>query len=57
MCHLVKVDDAIRYVKRNGHVTDWGPTAENSLRYSAEAQFKYNDRFNDDIFGTAIEGA
>lgn len=25
--------------------------------YIAEAQFKYNNRFNDDIFGTAIEGA
>ena len=25
--------------------------------YVAECQFKYNNRFNDDIFGTAIEGA
>jgi hypothetical protein len=25
--------------------------------YIAECQFKYNNRFNDDIFGTAIEGA
>jgi hypothetical protein len=24
--------------------------------YVAECQFKYNNRFNDDIFGTAIEG-
>jgi len=24
--------------------------------YIAECQFKYNNRFNDDIFGTAIEG-
>ena len=25
--------------------------------YVAEFQFRYNNRFNDDIFGTAIEGA
>jgi hypothetical protein len=24
--------------------------------YIAEFQFRYNNRFNDDIFGTAIEG-
>jgi hypothetical protein len=24
--------------------------------YVAEFQFRYNNRFNDDIFGTAIEG-
>ena len=24
--------------------------------YVAECQFKYNNRFNDDIFGTAIAG-
>jgi hypothetical protein len=25
--------------------------------YVAEAQFKYNSRFNEEIFGTMIEGA
>jgi hypothetical protein len=25
--------------------------------YVAEFQFRYNNRFNDDIFGTSIEGA
>lgn len=24
--------------------------------YVAEFQFRYNNRFNDDIFGTAVEG-
>jgi transposase-like protein len=31
-------------------------SAKYLLLYIAEAQFKYNNRFNDDIFGTAIEG-
>ena len=38
------------------------PVADNVSKkylhlYVAELQFRYNNRFNDDIFGTAIEGA
>ena len=31
-------------------------SAKYLLLYVAEFQFRYNNRFNDDIFGTAIEG-
>jgi hypothetical protein len=31
-------------------------SAKYMLLYVAEFQFRYNNRFNEDIFGTAIEG-
>ena len=35
----------------------WSNVSKKYLHlYVAEFQFRYNNRFNDDIFGTAIEG-
>ena len=53
----------LRFAPRNGDYPGRGivssfhkVSAKYLPLYIAEFQFRYNNRFNDDIFGTAIEG-
>jgi hypothetical protein len=53
----LQASDVVPFDEKRGIVGTFHNVSKRYLHlYVAEFQFRYNNRFNDDIFGTAIEG-